>query len=61
MNLASKQYHVDVFEGNSCNTSLKEGGKLLDKEIYENVDKFALIPLFSAFKIVNSYFTLKMN
>lgn len=53
LNLISKNYHGDAFEGNACRTLLKEADKLLDPEIYEKVGIYKLIPYVNAFKEMN--------
>ena len=63
LNLISKKYHGEIFEGNACRILLKEADKLNDKEIYKDTSIFALMPYITAFKImnkiVNSCFSLK--
>lgn len=48
LNLVSKNYHGDAFEGNACRTLLKEADKLEDPEIYKDVGIFKVIPYISA-------------
>lgn len=61
LNLISKNYHGDAFEGNACRMLLKEADKLKDSEIYQAVGIFKIIPYINAFnamnKIVNCCFT----
>lgn len=61
LNIISKNYHGELFEGNACRKLLKEAHELNDSEIYRNVGYFAIVPYINAFKamdkIVHKYFS----
>lgn len=65
LNIVSKNYQGELFEGNHCRKLLKNAEKLLDPEIYQEKGYFSLIPYVSAFKtmdkIVNNCFSKKVN
>lgn len=65
MNLIPKNYHGEIFEGNACRKLLKESDKLLDPEIFSNINPIQLVPFISAFKamdkVVSSCFSTKKN
>ena len=53
LNLISRDYHGECFEGNACRTHLKEAELLNDPKIYHSVGYFAILPFISAFKNMN--------
>lgn len=53
LNLVSKNYHGDAFEGNACRKLLKEADALEDPQIYEKVGIFKIKPYVGAFKAMN--------
>lgn len=53
LNIVSKGYHGEIFEGNQCRKLLKNADKLLDHEIFGNIGYFCLVPYASAFKIMD--------
>ena len=61
LNLVSKSYHGNCFEGNVCRKLLKHADKLNDPDIYRKVGILALMPFINAFKsmdrVVNCCFT----
>lgn len=54
LNLTSKSYHGEVFEGNACRKLVKEADKLMDPDIYINVGSLAILPFVNAFKSMNA-------
>lgn len=63
LNLISKDYHGNTFEGNQCRVMLKEADKLMDNDIVRKVSIFQVIPYIETFKsmdkLVNACFTTK--
>lgn len=63
LNIISKNYQGDLFEGNACRTLLKEADKLIDPDIYDHRGPLLLVPLVSAFKamdkVVSLYFSIR--
>ena len=61
LNLISKNYHGDAFEGNACRKLVKESDRLKDIEICGEVGIFKILPFIAAFKamdkVVNCCFT----
>lgn len=53
LNVVSKNYHGELFEGNQCRKLLSEADKLLDNEIFVDVGYFCLVPYVNAFKIMD--------
>ncbi|CAH1107748.1 unnamed protein product [Psylliodes chrysocephalus] len=49
----SKNYHGEVFEGNACRKLLKNADKLNDQDIYGHVGYFKILPFIQAFKEMN--------
>lgn len=65
LNIVSKNYQGELFEGNHCRKLIKSADGLLDYQIYEDVGYFKLIPYVQAFKtmdaIVNNCFSKKVK
>lgn len=57
LNLISKNYHGNGFEGNACRKLLIEADKLNDPQIYKDVGIFKIIPYIAAFKAMNKVVT----
>lgn len=54
LNLVSKTYHGEIFEGNACRKLLEEADKLFDREIYGKVGIFAVSPYVHTFKAMDN-------
>ncbi|CAH1104522.1 unnamed protein product [Psylliodes chrysocephalus] len=54
LNLVSKTYHGEIFEGNACRKLLEEADKLFDLEIYGKVGIFAVTPYVQTFKAMDN-------
>lgn len=53
LDVVSKEYHGELFEGNHCRKLLKAAHKLLDPEIYDKVGYYKLVPYVQAFQTMN--------
>lgn len=53
LNLISKNYHGDIFEGNACRRLLKESDRLFDLDVLGNVMPIQIQPFVSVFKSMN--------
>lgn len=53
LNLISKSYHGDAFEGNACRTLLKNADMLDDPTFYEEVGIVEIMPYITAYKAMN--------
>lgn len=58
LNLISKCYQGEIFEGNACRELLKKADALADPQIYSGVGYFKLVPFISAFKSMDKLVTL---
>lgn len=53
LNLISKDYHGEIFEGNACRRMLKESDQLNDKDILKDVPIWKVIPFIQTLKGFN--------
>lgn len=53
LNLISKHYHGEKFEGNACRRLLKEADKLNDKDILQSIPILKVIPFIQLLKTFN--------
>lgn len=53
LNVLSKDYHGEIFEGNQCRVLLKHTDKLYDKDVLGSVNDFSITPLVMALKSLN--------
>jgi len=53
LNVISKDYHGNIFEGNACKTLLQNSDLLLSKDVLQEKNPLALVPFVSAFKAMN--------
>ena len=44
LNLVAKDYQGRVFEGNACQTMLKNCDKIMEKEVFGNASPFVILP-----------------
>ena len=53
LNLISKHYHGEKFEGNACRLLLKEADRLADTDVLEDTPLVEIIPFIQTLKIMN--------
>lgn len=53
LNLISKHYHGEKFEGNACRRLLREADKLNDKDILQDITIFKIIPFIQVLKTLD--------
>lgn len=53
LNLISKHYQGEKFEGNACRRLLKESDLLNDKDILQDIPTFKIIPFIQTLKTLN--------
>ena len=57
LNIVSKNYQGELFEGNACRRLIKEAEKLYDKDILKHISAIRLMPFVESFKAMDKIVT----